>query len=84
MLSIPCLITHENQYFPGKNYPLMSETTLRRLLNPAVANHDRCVSVTLEDGLAGARPLELSRRPPARTRPATASTANRPCPRHRR
>ena len=54
MLSIPCLITYENQYFRKKCTPDVSETTLQAALD-AVANHDNCVAVTLEDGLYSGR-----------------------------
>ena len=59
MLSIPCLITYENQYFRKKCTPDVSELTLQAALD-AVANHANCASVTLEDGLySGRETLEL-------------------------
>jgi hypothetical protein len=59
MLSIPCLIAYENQYFRKRCTPEISETTLQAALD-AVANHPNCVGVTLEGGLYNGREtLEL-------------------------
>ena len=59
MLSIPCLVVHENQYFRKKCTPDVSESTLQAALD-AVANHPNCVGVTLEDGMySGRETLEL-------------------------
>lgn len=59
MLSIPCLVIHENLYFRKKCTPEVSETTLQAALD-AVAAHDNCLGVTLEDGLySGRETLEL-------------------------
>ena len=59
MLSIPCLVIHENQYFRKKCTPDVSEATLQGALD-AVAAHANCAGVTLEDGLySGRETLEL-------------------------
>ena len=59
MLSIPCLVIHENQYFRKKCMPDVSEATLQGALD-AVAAHANCVGVTLEDGVySGRETLEL-------------------------
>jgi len=59
MLSIPCLVIHENQYFRKKCTPDVSEATLQGALD-AVAAHANCVGVTLEDGMySGRETLEL-------------------------
>ena len=59
MLSIPCLVIHENLYFRKKCTPEVSETTLQAALD-AVAAHENCLGVTLEDGLySGRETLEL-------------------------
>lgn len=59
MLSIPCLVIHENQYFRKKCVPEVSETTLQAALD-AVDAHANCVGVTFEDGLySGRETLEL-------------------------
>ena len=59
MLSIPCLVVHENQYFRKKCAPDVSESTLQAALD-AVANHANCAGVTLEDGVySGRETLEL-------------------------
>jgi hypothetical protein len=59
MLSIPCLVIHENLYFRKKCVPEVSETTLQAALD-AVAAHPNCAGVTLEDGLySGRETLEL-------------------------
>ena len=59
MLSIPCLVIHENQYFRKKCTPDVSEVTLQGALD-AVAAHANCASVTLENGMySGRETLEL-------------------------
>jgi len=59
MLSIPCLVIHENQFFRKKCTPDVSESTLQGALD-AVAAHANCASVTLENGMySGRETLEL-------------------------
>jgi hypothetical protein len=59
MLSIPCLVVHENQYFVKKCTPDISNASLQVALD-AVAAHPNCAAVTLENGLySGRETLEL-------------------------
>ena len=63
MLSIPCLVIHDNQYFVKKCTPDVSTATLQAALD-AVASHTNCAGVTLENGLySGRETLQLEPSP---------------------
>jgi hypothetical protein len=63
MLSIPCLVVHENQYLVKKCTPEVSSATLQGALD-AVAAHLNCAGVTLENGLySGRETLQLQPSP---------------------
>lgn len=63
MLSIPCLVIHENQYLVKKCVPEVSNATLQGALD-AVAAHPNCAGVTLENGLySGRETLQLEPSP---------------------
>ena len=63
MLSIPCLVVHQNQYLVKKCVPEVSTATLQEALD-AVAAHANCAGVTLENGMySGRETLQLAPSP---------------------